>query len=296
MSSSGRIYRTRLAALLLCVIAAVSWAFPATAYARDSEKTVRVGWYESPYNRTDPYGRRSGYAYEFQQKIAAYTGWHYEYVQGSWSELLQMLIDGDIDLLGDISYTVGRSRSILYSMLPMGAEEYHIFTSTARNNGIDSGNYSSLNGKKIGVSKESVEADLLRSWTGKKGVQAEIVELTGSENESLELLKQGELDALVTIDGFGDEETIVPAFTIGSSDIYFAVSKARPELLRELDSAMLRIQTENSYYSQELLEKYFHSSGTNKLFTETELNWLSEHWGIGTIIWPSAHRTKTPAS
>ena len=46
-------------------------------------KTVRVGWYESSYNHTDQRGRRSGYAYEYQRKIAAYTGWTYEYVEDS---------------------------------------------------------------------------------------------------------------------------------------------------------------------------------------------------------------------
>lgn len=62
-----------------------------------STKTVRVGWYESPFNMTDQFGRRSGYAYDYQQKIAAYTGWNYEYVEGSWPDLLQMLMDGEID-------------------------------------------------------------------------------------------------------------------------------------------------------------------------------------------------------
>ena len=66
-------------------------------------KIVRVGWYESPFNMTDPNGGRSGYAYEYQQKIAAYTGWKYEYVTTSWPKLLQMLQDGEIDLLSDVS-------------------------------------------------------------------------------------------------------------------------------------------------------------------------------------------------
>jgi hypothetical protein len=67
-------------------------------------KTVRVGWYESPLKQTDEFGRRSGYAYEYQQKIVAYIGWNYEYVEGSWSELLQMPIDSEINLMSDISH------------------------------------------------------------------------------------------------------------------------------------------------------------------------------------------------
>ena len=67
---------------------------PCVAYA--DTKTVRVGWYESPFNTMDESGRRSGYAYEYQMKIAAYTGWDYTYVNGSWADLMQMLVDGKI--------------------------------------------------------------------------------------------------------------------------------------------------------------------------------------------------------
>ena len=100
-----------------------------TAYAQEAGKTVRVGWYESPFNTMDQFGRRSGYAYDYQEKIAAYTGWDYEYVEGSWPELLQMLINGEIDLMSDVSYTDERAESMLFSSLRMGAEEYYIFIS-----------------------------------------------------------------------------------------------------------------------------------------------------------------------
>ena len=84
------------------------------------------------FNTTDQFGRRSGYACDYQQKIAAYTGWNYEYAEGSWPELLQMLqmlIDGEIDLMSDVSYTDERAESMLFSSLRMGAEEYYIFIS-----------------------------------------------------------------------------------------------------------------------------------------------------------------------
>ena len=96
-------------------------------HTHDTQKVVRVGWFDSSYNTVDPFGRRSGYAYEYQLKIAAYTGWSYEYVTGSWSELLSMLIKGDIDLMSDVSYTAERSERMLFPELPMGAEEYYLF-------------------------------------------------------------------------------------------------------------------------------------------------------------------------
>ena len=121
--------KTRMIVIMLSLAMAMTFMLPLTAHAQEPGKTVRVGWYESPFNTMDQFGRRSGYAYDYQQKIAAYTGWSYEYVEGSWPELLQMLINGEIDLMSDVSYTDERAESMLFSSLRMGAEEYYIFIS-----------------------------------------------------------------------------------------------------------------------------------------------------------------------
>lgn len=105
---------------LLCLVLCALCLLPASAPAENGVKVIRVGWYETPFNRKDSVGRRTGYAYEYQRKIAAYTGWKYEYVEGTWSELLQMLRDGRIDLLSDVSYTEERAEEMLFSSIPMG--------------------------------------------------------------------------------------------------------------------------------------------------------------------------------
>ena len=105
----------RPAALLLCLVFALLCVLPGFVAAEAETKTIRVGWYETPFNRRDSLGRRSGYAYEYQRKIAAYTGWKYEYVEGSWSELLQMAMDGRIDLMSDVSYAADRTEYLLYA-------------------------------------------------------------------------------------------------------------------------------------------------------------------------------------
>ena len=86
-----------------------------------------VGWYELSFNITDEHGRRSGYAYEYQRRIAAYTDWKYEYVEGTWPELYQKLIDGEIGLMSDVSYTPERAELMLFPNLLMGSEEYYLF-------------------------------------------------------------------------------------------------------------------------------------------------------------------------
>ena len=266
----------RPAALLLCLVFALLCALPGFAAAETEAKTIRVGWYETPFNHRDSLGRRSGYAYEYQRKISAYTGWKYEYVEGSWSELLQMAMDGRIDLMSDVSYAGERTEYLLYADLPMGSELYYLYVSPG-NESITVDDAASLNGKKVGVTKSSVQKDLFLRWAEERGVTVDLAELECSEEESLGLLGKGQLDAFVTLDAYGDPESAIPIWKIGSSDFYFAVSKSRPDLLVELNAALNRIQDENKYYSEQLAAKYLVDSGTNICLAADEEAWLESH-------------------
>ena len=269
----------RFAALFIALCLAAMLTLPAAAFAQEETKTVRVGWHEPPYFITDQYGRRSGYSYEYQWKLAAYTGWRYEYVEGTWSELMQKLKDGEIDLMSDVSYMEERADSMLFASLPMGMEAYYVFVAPD-NDEITSEDFSSLDGKRVGVTTGSIQLDLFKKWTQMRGIQVELVETSTPEEESLALLKTGGLDAFVTMDIYGDPEKAVPICKIGSSDFYFAVNKDRPDLLAELDAAMNRIQDENKYYNQQLHEKYLNSSQTDRYLNDSEKAWLDAH---GTI-------------
>ena len=266
----------RLSAFLLFLVMAAAFFPQSAAYAQDAGKTVRVGWYESPFNEMDQSGRRSGYAYEYQRKIAAYTGWNYQYVTGSWPELLQLLADGKLDLLSDVSYAEERTSYMLFSSLPMGTEDYYIFISHG-NTEITPEDPSTLNGKRIGANKGSVPITFYQSWANEHGVSAELIELTCTQEESIQMLERGELDAFITLDVYGGVDTAVPVHKVGSSDFYFAVSISRPDLLDELNAAMRSIQDENRYYNQQLFEKYVRATGANLFLSADERAWLNEH-------------------
>jgi len=272
--------KNRCFALLLSLILLLASvvAFSLHAYAEPS-RTVRVGWHEPPYFITDQYDRHSGYTYEYQRKLAAYTGWNYEYVEGSWSELLNMLKNGEIDLMGNVSFTPERTASMLFPSLPMGTEAYYIYT-TPDNTEISSEDYQTLNGKRVGVTKGSIQKDLFVQWADVYDLQVDLVELSTPDEESMRLLTNHELDAFVTVDVYGDPAITEPVCKVGSSDFYFAVSKDHPDLLAELNNALNRIQDENKYYNQQLHEKYLNSTSSDAYLSAAEKDWLAEH---GTI-------------
>ena len=268
----------RAVSLLICLFLGIMM-IPHIAHAREDGKVVRVGWYESPFNMTDSFGRRSGFAYDYQQKIAAYSGWNYEYVEGSWPELMQLFMDGGIDLMSDVSYTEERAKTMLFSTLPMGAEEYYIFISPD-NEEISKDDFSTFNGKKVGINQGSVQVGFFREWAEANGVQAEVIEMTEDVSEVLEMLRRGDIDCYVVLDGYLDSSVALPVCKVGASDFYFAVSRSRPDLLAELNAAMNRIHEEDHNYNQQLYDKYLKAFGVNYYLSTEEKNWLSEH---GTI-------------
>ena len=284
MRGYGTDYYKRLTTSWICVaivlvlicICTMSALPRENAHADSEQKTVKVGWYESSFNRIDDAGRRTGYAYEYQMKIAAYTGWKYSYVVGSWADLLQMLKDGEIDMMSDVSYTDERAEQMLYADSPMGAEDYYIFISP-ENTEITAEDYATLNGKKIGVNKGSIQIGFYEKWAQQHGVAAELVLLTTTESESIELLLSGELDAYITPNAAMDPARLTPVCKIGYSDYYFVVSQGRADLLQELNSAMNRIHDEDPYYQQRLFEKYVQAYGANAFLTSGEKKWLQNH-------------------
>jgi diguanylate cyclase (GGDEF)-like protein len=192
---------------------------------------------------------------------------------------MQMLADGKIDLMSDVSYTDKRAKAMLFSSLPMGAEEYYIFISP-NNKVIDKDDISTFNGKKVGVNKGSVQAGFFREWAEANGVRAELVEMTEDVDESLDMLNRGDIDMYVVLDGYLDARLAVPVRKVGASDFFFAVNASRPDLLTELNTAMNRIQEEDHSYHQQLYDKYLKAFGFNYYLSTEEKSWLSGHGPI----------------
>ena len=250
-----------------------------------SGKVVRVGWYDSPFNYIDNNGRRTGYAYEYQKKIAAYTGWSYEYVTGSWVELMDMLRRGEIDLMSDVSFTEKRAADMIFSSQPMGIEEYFIYIDTGRRD-IDPDDFSTLNGKRIGINRGSVQEKCFISWADEHDIHAEIVHLDGTGKEAVKALSDGEIDAIVNVPAFAlYNENIYPIAMVGSSQFYFVLSNNRSDLYMELDSAMNQIQSLNRYYTKQLNEKYLSSENAFRFLPVREAEWLDYHGKIRVGYW-----------
>lgn len=249
---------------------------PASAeQAQAEQQKVRVGFHtNADFFWGTPEGQKGGYAYDYLQNIASYTGWDYEYIEGEWPVLLEKLENGEIDLLCDVSYTDARAKNILYSKEIMGTETFYIYTLDT-NTEIKQGDYQSLNGKKIAMGINSVQIGMYEKWVKEYGVYAETVITEGDKSNRAGLL-EGEFDAVVAIDMSVDPE-FVPITKLGVSNFYFGINRERMDLKQKLDTAQEQILASNPYYNQQLQSKYYQSQTVSDRLDEGELEWVSEH-------------------
>ena len=251
--------------------------FVLQALAAEGE-VVRVGWYEGGYNITGPSGERSGYGYEYQQTVAAYTGWRYEYVKGNSMELLEKLQRGELDMLNCISYTPERAQHVLFSSMPMGREKYYLYADIDKT-GISPSNLRSLEGKGVSMMASSMMETAFSDWEKQQGLHTRHM-LAGSMEERRRLVAQGAAEAVVATELLPMKQEGLSAVTpVGGSDIYFAINKNRPDLKAELDEAMRRMQQDRPFYPEELYKQYMTVAAVPVLSTD-EQAWLAQHGKI----------------
>ena len=247
-----------------------------TAQAMEKEnKTVRVGYFPYANFQEGGYGEhKQGAGYEYLQRISYITGWKYEYVYGSFKECLDMLADGEIDILGSVSYTPERAEVISFSDYAEGTERYWIYTREDHLNLTD-GDLKQLNGCRIGVEDGSYQKKNLEKWLDSNQLHAEIVVCKGYD-EIIKKQDADELDAFV-IPALSVDSDFIAIANIGVSDCYFGVSKSRPDLLKELNSALEEINNTKTDYSSKLYARYEGKAAINYALNEEEKQWLAAH-------------------
>ena len=267
---------TKLFSGIICLVFIIAM-FPLTAFADSkSVTTVRVGYYENEvFQEGAQEGSvKTGYAYEYYQKISEYTGWRYEYVYGEFSDLYQMLLDGKIDLLAGLAYREDRKDIIGYPDAAMGNETYSLVKHDADTD--ITLNYATLNGKKIGV-LDSAMVQVLESFLKEHNIQAEVVKFR-DYGPLFEAFDKHEIDILAAEgDGAHGRDHAELLCPFGTSDYYLCVSKSRKDLLAELNNAQSEISVNEPNYVNSLKNKFYPVSISSRAFSEAEKKWLSEH-------------------
>ena len=282
---------------LLCLLLLLSVVLPVKAAAETAPaKVVRVGSFEDTFNYVNEKGARKGYGYELLQTLSGYTGWQFEYVTCDWSDCFEKLKNGEIDIIGGISYTEDRTQEMLFSDEPMGVEKYYLYADLSRAD-ISASDFKTLNGKKIGVLMGTEPEVMLAEWEEKYGLKTEHVNISNNEDVKQKLANH-EIDCFVSLEeSFWAERGISTITRVGESGIYYAINKNRPDLKEELDDAMRALDEAVPFYTADLYKRYF-SMDYTPILTGEEKAWLKEHGAIkmGFLTSDSGVSTFDPAT
>ena len=264
---------------LLSLLLLLSVVLPVKAAAETAPaKVVRVGSFEDTFNYVNEKGARKGYGYELLETLSGYTGWQFEYVTCDWSNCFEKLENGEIDIMGGISYTEDRTEEMLFSDEPMGEEKYYLYADLSRAD-ISASDYKTLNGKKIGVLMGTEPEVMLTEWEEKYGLKTEHVNISNNEDVKQKLANH-EIDCFVSLEeSFWAERGISTITRVGESGIYYAINKNRPDLKEELDDAMRALDEAVPFYTADLYKRYF-SMDYTPILTGEEKAWLKEHGAI----------------
>ena len=264
---------------MLCLLLLLSAVLPVKAAAETAPvKVVRVGSFEDTFNYCNEKGARKGYGYELLETLSGYTGWQFEYVTCDWSDCFEKLENGEIDIMGGISYTEDRAEEMLFSDEPMGEEKYYLYADLSRTD-TSASDFKTLDGKKIGVVMGTEPEVMLTEWEEKHGIKTQHVNISNNEDVKQKLANH-EIDCFVSLEeSYWAELGISTITRVGKSSIYYVLNKDRPDLKEELDNAMHALDEEAPFYTADLCKKYF-SLDYKPILTGEEKAWLKEHGAI----------------
>ena len=244
----------------------------------NEHKVIRVGSFEDTFNYVDENGVRRGFGYELMQALAGYAGWKFEYVKCDWSDCFDKLENGEIDVIGDISYTDERAQEMLFSEEPMGEEKYILYADLSHTD-IETSNFKSMDGKRVGVLLGTEPESMLTEWEKKNGIHTGHVNVYDNDDVKKKLA-DNEIDCFVSLEeSIWSERGISSVTNIGKSGIYFAINKERRDIKSELDFAMRQLDKDSPFFKADLYKKYF-TLDYSQILTGEEKSWMEEHGAI----------------
>ncbi|MEG1683906.1 MAG: transporter substrate-binding domain-containing protein, partial [Oscillospiraceae bacterium] len=263
--------KLRFRCVCLALLLLLSLSLPALA-APDDKPVIRIGSTDTAgFLEARPDGSHTGYAVGYLEEIARHTGWTYEYVPGTWTELVAALERGELDFLCDAQYTADRAQKFDYSETPIGYAQGLLYTSPD-NEELCYEDFSQLNGSTIGVLDGSAMNPLFARYAAEHGFSytAKAYPTDGALDEAL---AGGEVDAIAT-----DHMTLRTDGKLiaqyGAIAHYMMSTKGSP-YLSSLDEALRLIKTDEDFESR-LYHAYYDGSAaeTSLCFTREELSYI----------------------
>ncbi|MDD4083585.1 MAG: transporter substrate-binding domain-containing protein [Sphaerochaetaceae bacterium] len=242
-------------------------------------KTVKVGWYESSGLQDGQSDEDlGGYNYEYLCRIAQYAGWDLEFVYKPWKECEEMLIAGEIDLVGDVATTEDRKELYNYCKISNG-ESRMLMVCSKDNTALTYDDFPSFDGLTVATIPSTFREYLLDELGLKENFKVFFKTYTTHE-EIFTAIENKEADTAIfsNVTNFdGSKFKVITIFE--PNPFYFIVNKEEIETLEELNDAMESIKTNDFFFDQKLFKKYFMQNIENSkiALTKEEINFVNSN-------------------
>ena len=261
----------RICALILTLIVTIA-SFDANAFAQQERETVRIGYFLSEgFQDKAEDGTRSGYSYDYYIEVQNFAKWDYEFIEASYAECLEMLQNGEIDIVNSVVPNAARRATMLFTENSVSSSQSELYAA-ADNSVLFYGDYAGFDGCTVGILRGSSSAQLL-DCCEQNGFSMTIVEYEDGETME-QALGDHRVDMLFCTRVSDDVQAkIVERFP--KIEFHYAVNPNRPDIRDTLDDALQKITNDNPEFATNMAEKYM-ISGVNATsgYTKEEMEYL----------------------
>jgi len=235
--------------------------------AQAEARTVRIPCGINALLRLDENGEPTGYCVDYLNELAELNNWTYEYVNCTWSDAVDMLERGELDILFPTNYMPEREDTMDFSTLAGGCTSSGLFARPDTSYGYE--NFSAFGGARIAVTRGSSNDQAMVDFAKAHGFTYTPVYLN-SMDEKIQALENGQID-MILVSASNDIPNTVLLSVLDASPFYFTVKKGNAALLGELNHGMQMLITTEPELVAETTRKCLVGDNTNALaLTEEE--------------------------
>jgi signal transduction histidine kinase/CheY-like chemotaxis protein/ABC-type amino acid transport substrate-binding protein len=236
----------------------VLWLVLAAAGPTAAEPLLMGVYDNHPLMIVDSENRSSGFLVDVVNRIAGQESWEVIYRPGTWSQCLEWLRRGEVDLLGGIAYGEHRARDFDFSRESLITEWGQVYVTP----GVPIDGVADLNGRKVAVLLDDLHFSNLRVLVQQFGIQCRFVEAEDYETV-LMLVEARRCDAGLVNQFYGayhgkDFRVAKSPIVFSPVKIFFAAPKERhPELLEKLDRRLIDLKQDPGSIYFQAMDRWF---------------------------------------
>lgn len=222
------------------------------------EDTIKVALYEQePYYYQDDKGKLTGYYAEYLDILKGKDAFQYEYVKCTFTEALNLLEEGKIDIMLGLTLTPERKDRFEFNQYSIRSERFGLYTKK----NIKYGDIYDIDGYTIGLVEGVTNSNWIANFLENKDINVKYL-WSQSSTTVKELLDKDVVDLIVDPINTNSNYNLIYDFSLGP--VHITANKNKHDLIAKLDELILKRNKENRREIEQLENKYFKINNRGK--------------------------------